>query len=74
MKEDCPKEYYQLNITESDLMDWLICNGATDKEATRWIHKRNKVFGNKSPYQLIKQGKTQPLLDMIGQLEYGVYS
>lgn len=74
MKKECHKEYYQLNITESSLLEWLTSNGASEKEASKWVHTKNKRFCNRSPFQLIKQGKTQPLVDMIGQMEYGIYS
>ena len=45
-----------------------------EDEAERWLYAPNKALDNQSPRDLIEQGETEQVLELIAAVEHGIHT
>lgn len=43
-------------------------------DAALWLATRHRCFGGHVPYQVLASDQRQDVLDVLGRIEYGIYS
>ena len=60
-------------VAGKDLVDKVV-ESMGEHNCLTWFKSPIKSLGDKTPYELCKQGKCSEVYDLIGRLEHGVYS
>ena len=70
-------KFYRLNdiiiLVGRDLIDYAISVFESIDVTERWFNSPIPSLGYKKPYEICKENKSQ-VYDVLGKIEYGVYS
>ena len=65
------KEMYRLSDTE--LLEEMRNVFEDEVYFRNWFYSNIHSLGNKRPYDLCKEGKSEEVKDVLGRIKYGVY-
>lgn len=57
-----------------DLVSQMIGVFKTKEKARNWFYSPLLALGSKRPYDLCKEGNRQEVEEVLGRIEYGIYS
>lgn len=61
-------------IAGRQLLESAIETFGSKSECERWFNSPAYGLGNNTPYEFCRQGKRKEVSNLIGRIEYGVYS